>query len=69
MNSPNKPKAAYRFYIRTIDGTETEWRGLTHKQARDMYSYTDSHFPSNVVASGWEEIIPSPVPEPLTQNS
>ena len=53
----NPPKAtSYRFYIETADGTEVEWTGLTKKQARDMYAYTDAHQPSNVVRSGWEEI-------------
>ena len=59
----------YRFYIETTDGNETEWRGLTRKQARDMYAYTDAHQPSNVKSYGWEVIRRSPLPEPLTQNS
>ena len=53
---------SYRFYIVTVyehgENTyrqETEWRGLTKKQARDMYAYTDAHQPSNVIAYGWEE--------------
>lgn len=50
----------YRFYIVVRDGAggdnETEWRGLTRKQARDMYAYTAAHQPSNVTAFGWEEI-------------
>ena len=45
----------YRFYIETKYDT-VEWRGLTKKQARDMYAYTNAHQPSNVVCSGWEEI-------------
>ena len=44
----------YRFYIETPDGEEIEWRGLTKKQARDMYAYTNAHQPSNVSRSGWE---------------
>lgn len=46
----------YRFYIETPGGETIEWRGLTKKQARDMYAYTNAHQPSNVVCSGWEEI-------------
>ena len=45
----------YRFYVRTADGTETEWCGLTRKQARDMYAYTSAHQPSNITAFGCEE--------------
>ena len=44
----------YRFYIETPDGEEIEWCGLTKKQARDMYAYTNAHQPSNVSRSGWE---------------
>lgn len=47
-------KTYYMFYIRT-HSAQTEWRGLTKKQARDMYTYTDAHQPSNVIAYGWEE--------------
>ena len=50
------PTDTYRFYIETTDGNETEWRGLTRKQARDMYAYTDAHQPSNVKSYGWEVI-------------
>ena len=46
-------KHVYMFYIRT-HSAQTEWTGLTKKQARDMYAYTDAHQPSNVVAFGWE---------------
>ena len=46
----------YRFYIKSHDGLTTEWTGLTKKQARDMYAYTNAHQPSNVVATGWEEM-------------
>jgi hypothetical protein len=49
-------KSLYRFYVETTEGTEVEWTGLTKKQARDMYAYTNAHQPSNVVRSGWEEI-------------
>jgi hypothetical protein len=48
-------KTYYRFYIETPDGEEIEWRGLSRKQARDMYAYTSAHQPSNVIAFGWEE--------------
>lgn len=48
-------KPLYRFYIETPDGQEVEWRGLTKKQARDMYAYTDAHQPCNVVRCGWEQ--------------
>jgi hypothetical protein len=44
----------YRFYIETPDGAEVEWCGLTKKQARDMYAYTNAHQPHNVTRSGWE---------------
>lgn len=46
----------YRFYIETAGGELVWWSGLTKKQARDMYAYTNAHQPSNVVCSGWEEI-------------
>lgn len=46
----------YRFYIRLTNGEEVEWTGLTKKQARDMYAYTDKTMPSNVTGCGWEEI-------------
>lgn len=49
-------KPRYRFYVKGHDGLTTEWTGLTKKQARDMYSYTNAHQPSNVVAMGWEEL-------------
>ena len=49
-----QPKARYRFYIRT-HSAQTEWCGLTSKQARDMYAYTDKRTPNNVIAYGWEE--------------
>ncbi len=45
----------YRFFIETPDGEEIEWCGLSRKQARDMYAYTDAHQPSNAVRYGWEE--------------
>jgi hypothetical protein len=48
----------YRFFIYRFDketgGAEVVWNGLTKKQARDMYAYTNAHQPSNVVACGWE---------------
>lgn len=47
-------KTNYRFYIRT-HSAQTEWCGLSRKQARDMYAYTNAHQPSNVIAYGWEE--------------
>jgi hypothetical protein len=53
----NEPKPTmYRFYIETTEGTEVEWTGLTKKQARDMYAYTDAHHPSNATGYGWEEM-------------
>lgn len=51
----NQSKFRFRFYIRTTDGNETEWRGLTAKRAKDMYAYTTQSQPSNVTAFGWEE--------------
>lgn len=48
-------KTYYRFYVKAHDGLTTEWTGLSRKQARDMYAYTDAHQPSNVVAYGWGE--------------
>jgi hypothetical protein len=53
---PTPNKRYYRFYIKSHDGLTTEWTGLTKKQARDMYAYTNAHQPSNVVATGWEEM-------------
>lgn len=55
LTSPPLKPTYYRFYIETPDGEEIEWRGLTRKQARDMYAYTDAHQPSNAVRYGWEE--------------
>lgn len=49
-------KPMYRFYIDTNDGERVEWAGLTKKQARDMYAYTDAHQPHNVVRCGWEQV-------------
>jgi hypothetical protein len=48
-------KTYHRFYVKSHDGLTTEWTGLSKKQARDMYAYTDAHQPSNVIAYGWEE--------------
>lgn len=45
----------YRFYVHLRDGTEVEWRGLTRKQARDMYAFTRNRTPDNVSGYGWEE--------------
>ena len=49
----------YRFYIVIADDNggehSTEWCGLTKKQARDMYAYTNAHQPWNVIRCGWEE--------------
>lgn len=52
---PTPTKPTYRFYVRTATA-QTEWCGLTKKQARDMYAYTDAHQPSNVIRYGWEEV-------------
>lgn len=52
---PTTLKTYYRFYVKSHDGLTTEWCGLTRKQARDMYAYTNAHQPSNVIAYGWEE--------------
>jgi hypothetical protein len=51
----NSKPTRFRFYVKSHDGLTTEWCGLTRKQARDMYAYTNAHQPSNVVACGWEE--------------
>ena len=74
MKTARNPNTKYLFYIETRDALTDqqeyiEWRGLTYKQARDMYAYTDAHQPSNVTGYGWEEIKPAPTPETLTQNS
>lgn len=47
-------KPRYMFYIRT-HSAQTEWTGLSKKQAQDMYAYTHAHQPSNVIAYAWEE--------------
>ena len=56
--APNKFR--FRFYVVTADdnGGEhcTEWRGLSNKQARDMYAYTEQSNPWNVIRCGWEEL-------------
>lgn len=56
----NSKPAQFRFYVVTADNNGgdhcTVWLGLTKKQARDMYAYTNAHQPSNVVACGWEEL-------------
>jgi len=44
----------YLFFIETDDGERTEWRGLTGKQARDMYALTEKRQPYNVKRFGWE---------------
>ena len=49
-------KTFYRFYVKTAEGTEVEWTGLTAKRAKDMYAYTNQSNPSNVISFGWEEI-------------
>ena len=53
-------KYRFRFYVVTADdnGGEhcTEWRGLSNKQARDMYAYTEQSNPWNVIRCGWEEL-------------
>lgn len=58
LNTPSKFR--FRFYVVTADdnGGEhcTEWRGLTNKQARDMYAYTQQSNPWNVIRCGWEEV-------------
>jgi hypothetical protein len=46
----------YRFFIGLTDGTEVEWCGLSRKQARDMYAYTNAHHPCNITGCGWELI-------------
>ncbi len=52
-----EPKATvFMFYVETTGGECIEWHGLTKKQARDMYAYTDAHQPHNVVRSGWEAV-------------
>jgi hypothetical protein len=51
----NSKPTRFRFYVKSHDGLTTEWTGLSKKQARDMYAYTNAHQPSNVVACGWEE--------------
>lgn len=51
----NSKPTRFRFYVKSHDGLTTEWTGLSKKQARDMYAYTDAHQPSNVIAYGWEE--------------
>lgn len=60
----SKPEPKYLFYIETRDALTDqqeyiEWRGLTKKQARDMYAYTDAHQPSEVTTYGWEQIKPA----------
>ena len=52
----NSKPTRFRFYVKSHDGLTTEWTGLSKKQARDMYAYTNAHQPSNVVACGWEEL-------------
>ena len=53
-------KYRFRFYVVTADDNggehSTEWRGLTNKQARDMYAYTQQSNPWNVIRCGWEEV-------------
>lgn len=54
-----KTKVYHRFYVVTADDNggehSTEWRGLSKKQARDMYAYTQQSNPWNVIRCGWEE--------------
>lgn len=56
LTPTNNTKTYYRFYVKAHDGLTTEWCGLTRKQARDMYAFTNAHQPSNVIAFGWEEM-------------
>jgi hypothetical protein len=49
-------KTYHRFYVKSHDGLTTEWTGLSKKQARDMYAYTNAHHPCNVTGTGWEEL-------------
>lgn len=44
----------FRFYVETTSGETIEWEGLTKKQARDMYAYTNASQPSNAKSFGWE---------------
>lgn len=44
----------YRFFIRTSNGAEIEWRRLTRTQAERMYAMTSKAQPDNVVGFGWE---------------
>jgi hypothetical protein len=53
--TPDNSKVYHRFFIGLTDGTEIEWRGLSRKQARDMYAYTQQSQPSNMTGCGWEE--------------
>ena len=46
----------YLFYITTVDGERTEWRGLTKREACAMYKYTDKRQPHNVKSYGWKEV-------------
>jgi hypothetical protein len=56
QSTPSKRVEKYVFYIRLDDGTEIEWRGLSHARAKAMNVATHKHLPDNVVAYGWEVI-------------
>lgn len=53
-----KPHPVCFFYVITDSGETVEWRGLTEKQARDMYAYTSRRAPMNVQQYGWEKVKP-----------
>ena len=53
-DNSNTRTEKYRFFIGLTDGTEVEWCGLSRKQARDMYAYTNAHHPCNITGCGWE---------------
>ncbi len=52
--TPSKRVEKYVFYIRLDDGTEIEWRGLSHTQAKAMNAATHKRTPDRVVGYGWE---------------
>jgi hypothetical protein len=46
----------YVFFVRTDDGVEVRWPGLTITQARSMYKWTQAAVPLGVRTFGWEEL-------------
>lgn len=43
----------YRFWLETDSGQRIEWRSLSERQAREMYTRTRVYLPDGVRLFGW----------------